>query len=757
LIQTKIEVIGVTRIKWFKEISKESIAEVGGKGANLGEMYNLKLPIPPGFCVTAQTYKEFIEKTGIVSDIKRLLKGLAVENTQELQERANQIQKIISTTPVTQEIRQEVVDAYDVLNTEDVFGNKKHEVFVAVRSSATAEDLPEASFAGQQATYLNIKGKENLIKAIRLCWASLFTARAIYYREKNKFDHMKVLICVVVQKMVNSDQAGVMFTINPATNDKSEIVVEAVHGLGETAVSGAVNPDTYVVDKEEMIIKSRQLKMQNWGIFRSNAGENVKLKIPESVDKKQVIEDELVQDLAKYGKQLEDHYRKPQDVEWAVEKNKLYIVQTRAVTTLKKTAANEEIPGEAVVKGQTASAGVASGPVRVIRSAEELDKIVEGDILVTPMTNPDMVVAMRKAVAIVTDEGGLTSHAAIVSREMGIPCIVGTENATKILTDGNVVTVDATHGKVVFGRVITGKAEEELKPKIPTKTQIKLVLDLPDLAEKAAKTNADGIGLLRLELVIAENGIHPAEYIRNNKDEEYTKMLVSRLKKVGEAFKGKPVWVRTSDLRTDEYRGLKGGDKEPVEDDPMIGWHGIRRSLDQPRILKAEFAAVKKLHELGYRNFGIMIPFVIRSSEVAQAKKILRELGVEPVKDIPFGVMIETPASCWVIEKICKEGISFASFGTNDLTQLTLGIDRNNDRIAKLFDELHPAVLGQIKMVVETCKKFGVETSICGQAGSRPDMARFLVNIGIDSISCNKDAVYKISEVVKKTEEELRK
>ncbi len=745
--------VDAARIKWFKELNKEDIAIAGGKGANLAEMYNVGLPIPPGFFITADTYKEFIVKTGIVGEIKRFLSNLNVEDTNELQERANYIQKLIVTTPVTDSIKEDIIEAYDALNTEEITSGRKEDVFVAVRSSATAEDLPQASFAGQQSTYLNVRGKEQLIRAIRMCWASLFTARAIYYRTKNNFDHMKVLICVVIQKMVNADQAGVMFSANPATDNLSEIVIEAVHGLGETAVSGEVNPDVYIIDKAEMLIKTRTLRMQKWGLFRSSEGKNVKHNIPEAIDKQQVLPDDIILELARYAKKIEEHYEKPQDIEWAVEKNNVYIVQSRAITTLGERKTNDEVVGEAIVKGQTASSGIASGPVKIILSTNDLGKIIQGDVMVTPMTNPDMVMEMKKAAAIITDEGGMTSHAAIVSREMQIPCIVGTENATKVLRDGDVVTVDATHGKVVFGAVAFEQVSKEIKPKIATKTQLRLIMDIPEIAVEAAKTGADGIGLFRLELLIGENGIHPAEYIRQNKDDEYTDMLVNRLRQVGDAFKGKPIWIRTSDIRTDEYRGLKGGDKEPHETDPMIGWHGIRRGLDEPRILKAEFNAIKKLHKKGYTNFGIMIPFVIRPNEVKQAKDILRSVGLEPLRDVAFGVMIETPASCWVIEDICKEGVSFISFGTNDLTQLTLGIDRNNERIAHLFDEMHPAVLGEIVGVVNMCKKYGVETSLCGQAGSRPEMAEFLVQIGIDSISVNRDSIYKISELVKQVED----
>jgi pyruvate,water dikinase len=378
------------------------------------------------------------------------------------------------------------------------------------------------------------------------------------------------------------------------------------------------------------------------------------------------------------------------------------------------------------------------------------------------MTTPDMVPAMQRAGAIITNEGGMTCHAAIVSREMGTPCIVGTEHATEVLKEGEMVTVHASRGIVYEGKI---EIKEEKKPaaaalvsgggEIITATEVKVIMDFPDLAEKAAATGADGAGLVRLEIMIASGGIHPAEYIRQGKEQDYINLLKTGIGKIAKAFHGKPVWVRCSDMRTDEYRNLQGGDQEPKETDPMIGWHAIRRLLDEPKILTAEFQAIKELHEAGMKNVGVMLPFVIRVDEVKKAKEIMRGLGMEPCKDIDFGVMIETPASCWVIEDLCREGISFVSFGTNDLTQLTLGIDRNNQRIAKLFDEMHPAVLGELAKVIKTCKKYGVVSSICGQAGSRPEMAEFLVHQGIDSISANADAVHEIRKVVARTEKKL--
>lgn len=844
------------RIVWFKEIGKDDVGIVGGKGANLGEMYRAGFPIPPGFIVTAQCYKEFIERMGLQNKIMSALSGLNVDDNAKLQAASKEIQRLISSTPLPDDIRNDIVDYYSALSLDskksagDIISDSE-QPYVAVRSSATAEDLPEASFAGQQATFLNIRTEKMVPEAVQACWASLFTARAIYYRQKNNFEHGKVLIAVVVQKMVNSEKSGIMFTANPATSNTSEIVIEAVYGLGETIVSGSVNPNTFIVNKSNLAIKSTVVREQQWELIRGESrngkdgkdSKNIQRNIEPERKKKQIIDDKVVVEIARIGRNIENHYKKPQDIEWAMEAGKVYIVQSRAITTLKKVVADAESPSslslsstlssspssplqsssssalpsalsvakaeqmseqmsgqtsrqtseqvvepvdssasladrqskaKIILSGQTASPGVASGPVNIIHSAEELDKIKQGDVLVTEMTNPDMVPAMKRASAIITDEGGMTCHAAIVSREMGIPCIVGTEQATKVLKIKQTVTVDATHGHVYNGKLdiadhsqtmqnqlsqtaagAAGNTQTSQNAQFETITKVKVICDLPEIAERAAATGADGVGLLRMEFMIAEGGIHPAHYIRENKDENYIRLLMDGIGGIAKAFKDKPVWVRTSDMRSDEYRNLKGGDAEPHESDPMIGWHAIRRGLDEPRILKAEFTAIMRLHKEGFTNVGIMIPFVIRVDELNAAKKLMREVGLEPVKDIDFGVMVETPAACWIIEDLCKEGISFISFGTNDLTQLTLGIDRNNERLSKLFDETHPAVLGEIEKVLKITKKYNVQSSICGQAGSSPEMAKFLVTRGISSISANIDAVQAIRQMVAKTEREL--
>ncbi|PIZ53984.1 phosphoenolpyruvate synthase [Candidatus Woesearchaeota archaeon CG_4_10_14_0_2_um_filter_33_10] len=772
-------------ISWFKEISKDNISIVGGKGANLGEMYNLGMPVPPGFMVNADAYKEFIERANIKEKITQILSGLNVENNEELQNKANEVQKLIIATEIPDDIKEEIIDAYESMGITDKPVNaaelvkKGEDEFVAVRSSATAEDLPEASFAGQQATFLNIKGSGDVVKAVRACWASLFTARAIYYRIKNNFEHMQVLIAVVVQKMVNSQKAGITFSINPSTNNESEIIVEACFGLGEAIVSGSVNPDSYIVDKSSMKIKSKDIKEQEWAYVRDETGKTVKKTIIKDKRGTQILKDEEILGLAEIAKKLEDHYNKPQDIEWAIEGGKIYVVQTRPITTMKKIEdeKTEEIRVEeqkeeeqadekgtnisdakVLVTGNTASPGFAFGIVKIANEPNEFSKVQKGDVLVTKMTNPDMVPVMKRASAIVTDMGGTTCHAAIVSREMGIPCIVGTGNSTSVLKENTMITVDATHGKVYEGKITIKKPKqaEETKEEygeLITATQIKVVMDFPDYAEKAAATGADGVGLLRAEHMILGSKVHPAYLVKQGRKQELIDILVKGISTVARAFDGKPVWYRTLDAPTDEFKSLEGGEDEPQEENPMLGWRGIRRSLDQRGMLKAEFEAIKKVHEMGLKNVGVMIPLVTKVDEVKQAKETLEEVfGDEFVE---FGIMVETPAAVWIIEDICKLGIDFISFGTNDLTQYTLAIDRNNDLVQKHYDELHPAVLAEISMVIKACKKYHVQTSICGQAGSQPKMAAFLVRQGIDSISANPDAVHQIRHTVAITEKRL--
>jgi len=766
-------------IKWFEDLRKTDVPLVGGKGANLGEMTSAGIPVPPGFCVTAEAYKYFVENVKVEDGrslqewIMEVIAGTNVDDSKQLQENTAKIREKIISMEMPVEIGKEIEEAYKTLSERF----NKDAVFVAVRSSATAEDLPEASFAGQQETYLDVYGVDDVIEKVKKCWASLWTARATFYRAKQGFDHSKVYLSAVVQKMVNSETSGVMFTANPVTNDRNEIMINAAWGLGEAVVSGSVSPDEYIVEKGTWKIKEKYIAKKEVMVVRNpETGKGtVYVKVadflgPEWVEKQALTEEQIVE-VARVGAKIEEHYGWPQDIEWAYDKDdgKLYIVQSRPITTLKEEVKTEEAEMteemKVLLKGLGASPGIGAGKVVIIFEADEIDKVKEGDILVTTMTNPDMVPAMKRASAIVTDEGGRTCHAAIVSRELGIPAVVGTKEATKVLEDGMLVTVDGTKGVVFEGivrKLVEKEKEEEAKAKVIgggapllTATEIKVNVSMPEIAERAAATGADGVGLLRAEHMILGIGQHPIKYIRDGKEEELIENLMEGIRTVAEAFYPRRVWYRTLDAPTDEFRNLPGGEEEPEEANPMLGWRGIRRGLDQKELLRTEFKAIKRLVDEGFTNIGVMLPLVSHVEQLREAKRIAREVGLEPQKDIEFGVMIEVPAAALIIEELAKEGIDFISFGTNDLTQYTLAVDRNNELVAKLYDETHPAVMKLIEYVIEVSKKYGFETSICGQAGSDPKMARKLVRLGIDSISANPDAVELIRKVVYQEEQKM--
>ncbi|MGC8812043.1 MAG: PEP/pyruvate-binding domain-containing protein [Candidatus Aenigmatarchaeota archaeon] len=1167
-------------IKWLDELSKDSVNIAGGKGANLGEMTRLGLPVPPAFVITTNAFEKFIEINKIKDLIDNLIEECDVENTTQLLETSKKIKDLIISQEYPATIKNEIIEAYETLSFSEV--GKELEIIksgrdfalVAVRSSATAEDLPTASFAGQQASFLNVKGNKELLDSVKECFASLYEPRAIFYRAKQGFKHAS--IAVVVQKMVNSEKAGVMFTVNPATGD-DEIIIEACWGLGETLVSGRVTPDIYVASKDGKLI-DKKIGLKEIMRVRDLATDRTEeLPVPRDKKGRQILTEEEIAKLAHYGVILENHYGKPQDIEFAIERNRIYIVQTRAITTVGKV---EEIKvvGEPILKGLGVSPGIASGVVKIVKEMKDIDKVEKGDILVTTMTSPDLVPTMSKCAAIITDSGGQTCiagdtflltpkgfatakelyekvmnrekvyilsfdsleskpvwrrvkrtfrrvaktvevsvsqtgriknnsiritpdhkiftyekrklvkkelqkildenlsvcvpftlpdseckisneklgylvgsilsdgywrvlkgksgnlrkgcvkftqkeekpkidfintvtsyfeeifgygftghkektvnteirgkevlgrasdyicnrlypalmlekiyqhlsswclfldentslaflaglidgdgtisnnriqlyisdenilravvitclnlsiipqvtknreihnvqivervneilerckrvkvnlkeravgtkffaaglileglenkvnwkgkikpyirknllidrnkvekrivpmldgkekeevkklidtnlsmlrirktgetfetevfnfevdteeeinknyvvftkkytpllvsncHAAIVSREMRIPCVVGTLAATKILKDGQEVTVDAYRGLIYPGIieverpeiVAPEEEEEEIKPTI---TQIKVNLAFPEGIEQIAK-KVDGVGLLRIEHMILKSGKHPVKLVREGRKEEYIQILLDGIRPIAKTFYPKPVWVRTLDARTDELRHLEGGEEEIKEDNPMLGWHGIRRSLDEPELLKAEFEAIKKLHEEGLNNVHVMLPFIISVDEFRKAKEIALEAKLP--KSCKLGIMVEVPSCALTIEEFCKEGIDFASIGSNDLTMLTLGVDRNNAKLSNLYSEMHPAVLRLIRETIKTCNKYDVESSICGEAPSNiPEMVEFLIECGIASISVNIDAIKRVREIVARSEKKL--
>ncbi|SHH22522.1 phosphoenolpyruvate synthase [Caloranaerobacter azorensis DSM 13643] len=768
-------------IKWFKEVDKKDLSIVGGKGANLGELTRNGINVPPGFCITSDAYSYFIEYYNLKPKIEDLIRNLDIEDSSELYKRSSKIRGYIENYDIPESIKIEIVDAYneiiDKLNIKDLY--------VAIRSSATAEDLPEASFAGQQDTYLEIKSIEEVLKHIKKCWASLWTARAIYYREKQGFNHFEVSLSVIVQKMVNSIKSGVLFTANPVTNDINEIMINASWGLGEAVVSGLVTPDEYIIDKKTLQIKDKNIAEKNVMIVRRDNGVGtieIAVKDILGYDKviSQCLSDDEIKMLSKQGILIEKLYNSPQDIEWAIDNDtkKLYILQARPITTLKESKDMDDanINLNVLVRGLSASPGISSGKVVNIDDINEIPRVKEGDILVTVMTNPDMVPAMRKAAAVVTDEGGRTCHAAIVSRELGIPCIVGAKKATEILKEGMVVTVDATRGVVYEGKVLDAddksknkKTEgislsEEILYKLAPITGTKIYMNLgePSIISKYKNLPFDGIGLMRTEFIFTNLvGAHPMYLLKKGMESHFIEKMAEGITLVAQEVYPKPIVVRLSDFRTNEFRGLKGGEEvEPIENNPMIGWRGVSRyiSSEYEKGFRLECKALRKVREeYGLINVWAMLPFVRTTWELEKVMGIMASEGLERTNNFKIWIMAEVPSVIFEAEEFAKLVDGF-SIGSNDLTQLILGADRDSGILNSMgyFDERNPAVKKAIKILIEAAHKYGKTVSICGQAPSLyPEFTEFLVNEGIDSISVNPDVVDYTRRLVAHVEQKI--
>jgi len=757
-------------ILWFKEVRKEDVGIVGGKGANLGELTSAGLPVPPGFIVTAQAYFDFVKATGLEAEIKRLLTGLDEEKSKELNAAADKIQKAILSKPMPPALAKEIIKSYQELYTQGASN-----IYVAVRSSATAEDLPTASFAGQQATFLNVSGSDAVVKAVRRCWASLFEARAIYYRVANKFDHLKVGIAVPIQKMIQSEKSGIMFTIDPMTNDRSKIVIEAGWGLGEAIVSGSVTPDHYLVQKDDFKILEKNINVQPWKITKVGSSDK-HVTVSKAESEVQKITDEEIVAVAKLGKQIEEHYEFPQDTEWAIEKGKIYFVQSRPITTIKEQTADgsetseQNSDFEIILKGAAASLGLASGPVVILHHPTETDKVKKGDVLVTEMTTPDYVPAMKKAAAIVTDTGGQTSHAAIVSRELGIPCVVGTGTATHTLKDGQIISVDGAKGVVYKGKVTRAEApgatptaastaSGSMVVDVPvTATKVYVNVGEPSVAEKVAQLPCDGVGLLRAEFMIAEIGEHPRALVNAGKADFYVDKLSEGIRTICQAFHPRPVIYRATDFKTNEYRNLKGGEKiEPQENNPMIGYRGASRYIKEPDLFKLELEAIKRVrNKFDLKNLWVMIPFVRTVEELEKVKAMMEENGLERSSDFKLWMMAEVPSNVILMNSFCEVGIDGVSIGSNDLTQLTLGVDRDNEHMAETFDERDRAVELSIAHIIKVCRSHHITVSICGQAATTyPEIAELMVKEGATSVSVSPDSVVATRRLIASVEKKI--
>ena len=779
---------GEKLVLWFEELTKSDIPTAGGKNANLGEMIQAKISVPPGFAITAQAYKKFITETNIAQKIYQIIKETITDtdDPKQYQEASKKIRKLIEAVRMPTEIEEAIKAAYRELSEKTDTTN----LSVAVRSSATAEDLPDASFAGQQETFLNVKGPDELVKKTIKCWSSLFTPRAIFYRTEKGFKHEQVLISVGVQKMVNARSAGVMFTINPVTGDRSQIIIEGAWGLGETVVSGAETPDHFVVDKQTLEIIERKIAKKTAEYIRNlETGKTESAVVPPERQDKPCITDEEIHRLAQLGNQIDQHYGKPQDIEWAIDRDlvfpeNIFIVQSRPETVwsikekekdIEATTAPRQLSEmKVVVRGIAAGRrDIGFGVAKIVFTPEDASKLVKkGDILVTPMTNPDFVPFMKLASAIITDKGGVTAHAAIVSRELGIPCIVGTETATKVMKTDEEYTVDARNGVIYEGiipnlegpaasMVSTGSISMVQSAPV-TATKIFMNLGVPEKIDDYKDLPFNGIGLMRIEFILASYiREHPLYLLEKGEGDKFVNKLAEGIARVARTIQPRPVVVRFSDFKTNEYRDLKGGEKYEIEEaNPMLGWRGASRYISQwyEEAFRLECKAIRKCREeWRLKNIWVMLPVIRTLWEAKKCLEIMKEEGLESSRDFQVWFMAETPSIAIMADKFSKLCDAF-SIGSNDMTQGILMIDRDSERLGQMgyFDERDPAIKRIIAHLIKVAHENGITVSICGEGPSNlPDFTEFLVRCGIDSISVNNDAVISTRQLVASIEQKI--
>lgn len=764
-------------ILWNRELRRADIPRAGGKGANLGEMTYAGLPVPPGFVISIDGYAHFRSATGIGAALEERLAKLDIDDASALNSVAAELRSLVEQAAIPRDLEAEIVNAWASLAAEV----DKPDLLVAVRSSATAEDTHQYSFAGMFESFLNVGGSEELLKAVRACWASTFHARVLFYRLKQGLP-AEMPVAVVVQAMVSSDKAGVMFTVDPSTHDAGRMVIEAAWGLGEVVVLGQVTPDRYILSKDDLKLVEFAVGTKDFMLETDRTlGSSRRIDLANDLRKKaRVLTDGELLQLGDLGRRVESYYGTPQDVEFAIEGSKVYLVQSRPITTLGKTddrpapdgaghnARSMPGPNEGsvvLVRGLGASPGLVSGSVRLLASIQDSAQLAPGEVLVTRMTSPDWVPLMRKAAAIVTDTGGMTSHAAIVSRELGIPCVVGTGNATTALHTGLLVTVDGARGTVVSGlAAVKSRAESvaaALTPvtsRVITATRLYVNVGEPDRAEAVAAMDVDGVGLLRAEFLLlsALEKKHPRAWMAEGKSDAVVSRLADGLRIFARAFSPRLVIYRAVDFRSNEFRGLDGGaEYEPVEENPMIGYRGCYRYIKEPELFALELRALAEVRR-EYPNIHLMLPFVRTGWEFAECKKLIDASPLAGSRGMELWVMAEVPSVVHWLPGYVKLGATGVSIGSNDLTQLVLGVDRDSEALAELFDERDAAVVATIGQIIQRCRELGVTCSICGQAPStHAEYAELLVRLGIDSISVTPDAVERTRAMIARAEQRI--
>lgn len=783
-----------TYTKFFKDITISDIPQVGGKNASLGEMYRNLAPkginLPNGFATTSASYYYFLDKAGIRQQIIDVLEGLDVHDIRDLRRRGALIRRIIMRASLPDDFAEEIRQGYRELSRQC---NKKN-VVVAVRSSATAEDLPNASFAGQQETYLNISGERNVLKAVKACIASLFTDRAIVYRVENNFEHMQVALSVGIQQMVavRSEAAGVMFTIDTETGFRNAVVITSIYGIGENIVQGRVSPDEFVVFKPTLAVLKKRLGTKKQKMVPASFSRTKNVNVSKQDQERYSITEEQVKTLAKWAILIEEHYGKPMDIEWALDEDdgRLYIVQARSETVQSRRDVNliEEYQlketGKMLAKGTSVGSKIGVGRANRMMSLNDISKFRPGDVLVTTMTDPDWVPIMKQASAIVTDKGGRTCHAAIVSRELGIPCVVGAGDATRSIKHDQEVTVDCSAGDEGFvyaGKLLFEVKKTNVQNLQRPKTKIMMNIGSPEHAFSYSMIPNDGVGLAREEFIIDSHiRIHPLALLQfdeikdvatrkqiesltqgyKDKSEYFVDKLTEGISVIAAAFYPNDVIIRFSDFKTNEYANLIGGTQfEPAENNPMIGWRGASRyySDSYKAAFELECRAFKRARdELGLTNIKAMVPFCRDLNEAKKVLDIMQSSGLKRGHNgFEVYVMIEIPSNVILADKFAElfDGLSI---GSNDLTQLTLGVDRDNATVAHVYDENNEAVKELIRQVIKVAKKHKTKIGLCGQAPSDyPEFARFLVEAGIDSISLAPDTIVRTTIDITKTEVKL--